>query len=361
MPVNFTIPRLYCPWPKPPDHPDLDLLESRGLDWMASRGITPDPVSRQLATDTQSHLLMSLLTPHAPAERVQLIVDWCYLLFSIDDLRTDIGPTSADTALLMTWLYDLRYAQTIPDGPPQSTDPMHLAMANVSERIRTATSPALWRRWVESHHPTYWGALWESALRARSLAPSFNSYLPVRAGRGAAVAALATAELVNELRVPEHEREHPLVKTVVDAAFLVMCLHDDLYSHPKEAWKTERSGRDPALGPRGIPILMREHHIDEAEAATLLAGICDRLVLLLTRLLPPIKTGPFSPDTIALVDLAVSMLPTGLAWGPDCPRYTNPDGRSPGAIEMRWQGIHNTPPTHHGPLPYPSIASWWKA
>ncbi|HKR52675.1 MAG TPA: hypothetical protein VJT72_24465 [Pseudonocardiaceae bacterium] len=46
MTIPFDIPPLYCPLTPHSQHPDLDLLESRALDWLTSVGIASDPISR---------------------------------------------------------------------------------------------------------------------------------------------------------------------------------------------------------------------------------------------------------------------------------------------------------------------------
>jgi hypothetical protein len=168
----------------PREHPDRALLESRGLDWIAAHGMAPDPAAQQIVADTRSHILMSWPTPHAPVPLIQLAVDWCYLFFALDDLRTDTGPTSTDTGRHMSWLYDLTYAQVVPDAPPRSADPFYPAIADLSRRIRAATSPALWRRWVDAHWPVVWSSMWESAQRSRNLTPTFDEYLLARPGLG---------------------------------------------------------------------------------------------------------------------------------------------------------------------------------
>ncbi|GAA3273320.1 hypothetical protein GCM10010493_59200 [Streptomyces lavendulae subsp. grasserius] len=358
--IHFTIPRLYCPLPVPGVHPDLDLLEKRGLDWIAACGFAPDPAARRSVANTQSHALLSRLTPRAPASLVQLGVDLGYLLFTFDDLRTDTGPTSTDTAQLMAWLYDFTYALAIPEAPASGTDPGYAAIAELSRRIRAATTPQMWRRWTDVLHHSCWSAMWESTQRNLKLTPTFDTYLTARPRFGAAPATLLMAEIAAQLRVPEDEREHPLVRTAFDVSCLLLCLDDDLYSYPKEQWALERAGRDVAHEPAGIPILMREHHAGVDEAVALLTDIRDRLTLLLTRLLALIKAGPFSPDTMAYAGLAASAVPVGLAWAQQCPRFTDPDGRSPGLIELHWAGLHDIPPANRDPLPYPSIAWWWR-
>ncbi|MEU4955539.1 terpene synthase family protein [Streptomyces lavendulae] len=358
--MAFTIPRLYCPLSVPDEHPDLDLMEKRGLDWIASRGLASDPVTHRLVANSQSHALLSRLTPSAPAPLVQLGVDLGYLLFTLDDLRTDTGPTSIDTGLLMAWLYDFTYALAVPDAFLPDADPGCSAIAELSRRIRAVTPPEIWHRLIDVLHQSCWSAMWESTQRNLKLTPTFDTYLTARPRFGAAPATLLMAEIAAQLRVPEHEREHPLIRTAFDVSCLLLCLDDDLYSYPKEQWALDKAGRDAAHEPAAIPILMREHNVGVHEAAALLADIRDRLTLLLTRLLTLIKAAPFSPDTMAYVNIAASAVPVGLAWAQECPRFTDPDGRSPGLIELHWAGIHDIPPGNQDPLPYPSIESWWR-
>src|SRR5262249_19644367 len=146
-------------------------------------------------------------------------------------------------------------------APPPGADPFHPAIAELSARVRAATSPESWRRWVDLHLPASWGSLWVSTQRSLDLAPTFDGYLLPRRGFGASPPPLAMVQIVAELQLPEQERERPLLRTATEVAWLLLCLDDGLYSYPKENWRAERAGRDAAAEPAGIPILMREHHI----------------------------------------------------------------------------------------------------
>src|SRR5262245_48094508 len=153
MTIHITIPSLYCPIPVPNDHPELALLERRGLDWLAAHGVVSSPRTQRLLADTRSHVLMSLMAPWTSADSMQIAVDWCYLFFALDNLRTDTGPTSDATARLMRWFDGLSYAQVVVAAPPSGADPFYSAIVELSTRVRAMTCPALWRRWVDAHFP----------------------------------------------------------------------------------------------------------------------------------------------------------------------------------------------------------------
>lgn len=105
-------------------------------------------------------------------------------MFLFDDLRTDLGPTATNTADLMNWLYDWVEVLSRPDSPPPATagrDPLMLAFAALSRRVRACTTQELWRRWVDTHRLFCWGALWESAQRTTRTATSFDAFLSARA------------------------------------------------------------------------------------------------------------------------------------------------------------------------------------
>ncbi|MEU7022969.1 terpene synthase family protein [Streptomyces sp. NPDC046203] len=359
MTIRFEIPPLYCPLPPPHPHPDETLLEKRGLDQLDAWGLFADPLDRVRAAATRSHELMARMTPDAPADRVQLGVDWSYLAFSFDDRRTDSGPASTDTAELCLWFAGLDYAGATLDTAPLPDDVFYPAVADISARIQAATTPALWHRWITSTRAMASAALWEAAHRITGRPADFATFLTVRPDLGMGLGALVCAEIAAGLRVPEEERHDPLVRAVVQAAGLLITLDNDLYSFPKEDRAARLAGRDPLAEPTPVPILMREHGSTVAEAALRLTQIRDRILDRALRLAERGALRPYSDDTHALIGIALRVVSDHLDWATRATRYTDPDGTDPDTIDLRWNGLTHTPPADDRPLPYPAVSWWW--
>ncbi|MEU8540305.1 terpene synthase family protein [Streptomyces sp. NPDC048717] len=359
MTIRFEIPPLYCPLPPPRPHPDEALLEKRGLDHLEAWGLTADPVDRVRAAHTRSHELMARMTPDAPADPVQLSVDWAYMAFAFDDRRTDSGPSSADTTALCLWFSRLDYAGTTLDTTPLPEDVFYPAVADLSARIRAATTPALWRRWLTENKAMAWAALWETSHRTSGRLADFATFLTVRPDLGMGLGTLVCAEIAAGLRMPEDERNDPLVRAVTQAASLLITLDNDLYSFPREDRAARLAGRDPLAEPTPIPILMREHRSTVAEAALRLVLIRDRIMDRALRLAERAASRPYSDDTRALLGIALAVVRDHLDWAPRAARYTDPDGTHPDAIDLRWNGLTATPPADDRPLPYPAVSWWW--
>lgn len=353
----FELPPFYCPLPAGRPHPAVGQIEKNSLAWMESFGFFPTPADRRRAEATRSHELMSMLTPDAPRELVQTGADWAYLAFAFDDLRSDTGPTSTSTAVLVDWFHALDYACTT--FTPPTSDLFHNAAADLSRRIHSVTTPALWRRWLTENRQTYWAGAWECAQRTSEGPVSFDAYLAIRSYLGLAPSTLVAAEIALCLDVPEREREDPPVRAAIEATWLLIVIDDDLYSYPKEHLAAEEAGRDPLLEPTAIPILMRERNLGVTQAAAFLGDLRDRVMLRAVRLSERIAVGNYSRDTRALVDAALRSVRAGLDWAQRAERYTNPDGRSPGAIDLRWNGITHIPPAADTPPSYPAIDWWW--
>ncbi|ETK32821.1 terpene synthase family protein [Microbispora sp. ATCC PTA-5024] len=360
MTIHFDLPPFFCPLPPPAPHPEEDLLEKRSLDWLDSLGLFTDPLNRVRAADTRSHELMARITPHGSTDRVQLGVDWANLAFAFDDLRTDTGPSSADTTSLRLWFEGLDQAATQLNTDSRSDDLFYTAIAELSARIKAHTSPALWRRWLSDNKATYWAGLWESAHHTTGAPADFNSFLAVRPHLGLGPSTLTCGEIAAELRVPEDERHDPLVRAITEAAWLLITLDDDLYSHPKECWITEQTGGDPSGEPAAIPILMREHRTTLPQAVLILSQIRDCVMAQAIQLADRASRQPYANDTHAMIDLALGAVRSTLEWAQHAPRYTNPDGHHPDAIHLNWTGITDTPPPLTDALSYPAIAWWWE-
>ncbi|MER6075939.1 terpene synthase family protein [Streptomyces sp. NPDC001817] len=357
--TKFELPPFYCPLPAPRPHPDEALLERRALDWLESLALFTDPVNRARSANTRSHELMARITPDAPADLVQFGVDWAYLAFAFDDLRTDTGPASTDTTSLRLWFEGLDYAATTLDTTGLPEDGFYTAIADLSARIKNATSPALWRRWLTDNKSTYWAGVWEAARPTTAHAVTFSGFLMIRPHLGLGPSTLTCAEVAAGLDVPEHERHDPLVRAITEAAWLLITLDDDLYSYPKEQWTAGHTDQVSPAQPIPISILMREHHITLAHAVHLLGQIRDRIMAKALTLAQRAAGRPYSSDTHIMIDTALHAVRSTLEWAQHAPRYTDPDGYHPGAIDLDWAGITHIPPATTDPLPYQAISWWW--
>ncbi|MGW4380747.1 terpene synthase family protein [Kitasatospora sp. NPDC004531] len=357
MSARFEVPPLYCPLPPPRPHPDEALLERRALDRLDAAGLFADAADRARAADTRSHELMSRMTPDAPTDLVELGVEWAYLAFSFDDRRTDAGPVSADTAALCLWFQGLNYAATTTDTGALPDDPFYPAVADLSARIRAATTAALWSRWLTDSKAAAFSALCESAYRGTGRPADFATFLTVRPDLGLGPGTLTCAEIAAGLRVPEDERHDPLVRAVTQACGLLIALDNDLYSFPKEEWAARRAGRDPLAEPAPVPILMREHAERADEAARRLASIRDRMTHRAFRLAERTARRPLSRDTRTMIDISLAVVCNDLYWGRSAARYTR---CGPDTVELVWNGFTDTPPSDDRPLPYPAVSWWWE-
>lgn len=358
MVTIFEIPPLYCPLPPSQPHPDAALLEEAGMAWLESVIGFCSPSHRQTLADTRTHELMSRMTPDAEYERVQLAVDWGYLAFALDDLRTDTGRNTLGTGEMMNWFTAYEYAATTRCATSQ--DRFHYAIADLSRRIQAKTTAAQWRKWVDDQRLLTFGALWESAQRTTGTPTSINTYLWVRGPLAGAQSALSSAEVVAGLHVPADERAHPVVRAALEASCLLIGLDDDIYSYPKEVWQAQQEGRTMADEPVAIPLLMREYDDSLESALTRLVELRNRIMLRLVILHERVLEGQFTHDTRTLVDIALKSVRSTLDWAVTVPRYRNPDGTLPDYISLIWAEFTEQPPRSAAPPLYPAISWWWE-
>lgn len=349
----YHIPALYCPISPAGAHPGAEEMEKRSMAWLERFGVAETEKKKARLAGTKSNVLMSMITPGADPSLVQLGVDWSYLAFGFDDRRTDHGATSHDTRGLVRWLNELQYCAA--NGESGSNDPFHRAIADLSARIRGATSRPLWRRWLSELRATCWAAGWESAHRTGGTVPSFNEFLAVRAPLAMGWAQSIHAEISLALEVPEHERVDPRVQAVMDAAWLLVGLDDDLYSFPKEDWDARNSGRDPLREPSAVPILMHEKSCGPTKAMEILAGVRNQIMKRTLEVLHEVESGTYRRDTKTVARLAVEAVRANLDWALTASRYTDPGG---GHLKIDLP-VSEDPPTCYGKPEYPFLSSWW--
>ncbi|MGP3989227.1 terpene synthase family protein [Streptomyces sp. 3N207] len=349
------LPPRYCPLPTV-RHPDEAVLARHTADWISqfAPALTPGQKARARGNDCPG--FYGRITPRAPADRLQLAVDWCTLMFHLDDVH-DEGPAAhhagafADLATRLVRVLEAPDARV--DRPEDTFMPPTRDLALRAHRWATPTQI---RRCAEAHRAWFLAMLWEFGHRAAQSTPALNDYAHLRRHTAAGAATLAWAEIIDGEEIPERELSSPLVQALTELAFTTAAFDDDLFSYGKELWVARSEGAPPS-GLGLVEILRRERSCSQQEALQAATELCNRLThryIELRERAAPRASGPLH----AYLDHLDHLLPGNLAWGLSADRYRNPDGRSPGAVTTTGTRTR-TPPADTSPPPIPSITWWW--
>ncbi|MFI0259330.1 glutamate dehydrogenase [Streptomyces sp. NPDC017056] len=355
--LRVALPPRFCPLPSAV-HPDARLLNARAAVWLNGYGLCRDGAQRVRMAGNDVGGFYGRIMPRAPADRLQLAVDWCALMFAFDDLHCDEGPASlraGDFAGFATRLLRVLEAPgTVPDG---AGDPFLRAAGDLAARCRAEGTPVQIRRMVDGHRSWFLGVLWEFGCRLRDRTPSLDDYARLRQHTAAGTATTSWMEVVDGAEIPGAAMDSPVVRALSELAFTTAAFDDDLFSYGKERWLAARAPRPARCRLNLVDVLAAEHGLGLEAAMAAAADLCDRLTLRFVRLRDQVLPGAGEPLRHYLDHLS-HLVRGNLEWGLRAGRYTNPDGRHPEAV--RTTGSFTlTAPRNDTPPPVPSIAWWW--
>ncbi|NJP90598.1 glutamate dehydrogenase [Nonomuraea sp. FMUSA5-5] len=355
-PLQVSLPPRYCPLPVR-RHAEAEALNRRAADWINAFGlcIAGSPRTRMIGNDCGG--FYGRILPDAPADRLQLAVDWCVLMFTLDDVHCDEGPASmrpdsfADLAARIVRLLEAPGAAMSAGG-----DPFLAATADLAARAHALGTPTQLRRVADAHRGWYLGVLWEFGCRLRDRTPCLNDYAHLRQHTAAGAATMSWTELIDGEQIPARELDAPAVRALSELALTVAAFDDDLFSYGKERWLAARTTR-PSRCRLNLPdILAAEQALSPQQGLAAAVTLCNRLTLRFLQLRERVLPAASAPLRRYVEHLSC-LIPGNLAWGLRAGRYRNPDGGHPDAVRTTLAFTQTAPPT--GPPPIASIAWWW--
>ncbi|UNZ21035.1 glutamate dehydrogenase [Streptomyces sp. 891-h] len=359
--LSIELPPRYCPLPTA-RHPEEAALARHTADWITqfAPALTPRQKTRMRGNDCPG--FYGRIMPRAPAERLQLAVDWCTLMFHLDDVydeghaRPATDRAGRFTDLTARLVRVLEVPEVRVDSPDETIATLMPPTLDLALRAHRWATPTQMRRCVEAHRAWFLAMLWEFGHRAAHSTPALNDYAHLRQHTAAGAATLAWAEIIDGEEIPDRELSSPLVRALTELAFTTAAFDDDLFSYGKELWVARHEGAPPS-GLGLVEILRRERGCTQWEALRAATELCNRLThryVELRERVGPRASGPLR----AYLDHLDHLVPGNLEWGLSADRYRNPDGRSPGAVTTTGSWTR-TPPADTSPPPIPSITWWW--
>ncbi|WP_052768624.1 terpene synthase family protein [Streptomyces humi] len=354
--IVMPLPGMYFPMPWRV-HAEADLLEKRGLAFMERHGLCRGADRRERVVETRSALFFAGFCPDADVDRLQTAVDWAYTMFVFDDLACDEeAPEDSFSFLDLA----VRVARTLESPTAGLLPPGHLftgAVTDLAERLHRLASPTQRRRLLDAHRGWYLGVAWERAARLRRSAPALNDYFAARLLYAAGFPTLAWAQMSQVDDIPDTDVDSPAVHALTEMAITVAAVDDDLYSHGKELWWAARGpdATGPVLNP--VDLYQRHGRCGRDEALRQVVALRDRIVARFTEVRDAVLPGAGEPLHRYLSDLTC-LIRGNYEWGIRAGRYTNPDGRHPGAVTTTGT-VTDAPSATGAPAGIPCLAWWW--
>ncbi|MEU6785436.1 hypothetical protein ABZ912_40135 [Nonomuraea angiospora] len=355
--ITVHLPPMYFPDPLR-RHPQIEVMQQRGLDWMARHGLCDDPILARRITGTRTAHFFGYLCPKADPDRLQIAVDWGYLMFVFDDVPWDTTAGAGFSGFLDMAVRIIRTLETPDAGLLPPGHPMAAPVIDLARRIHRTAGPEQVRRLADSHLKWLLGAACELCAAARDAPLNANEYLALRLMYSAAEPTLQFFQLAEPDTISEGEITSARVRALTEMAGMTAALDNDLYSHGKERWLAQRrtlSGR-PVVG-NLIDLYMRDHTLPRDQALHAAVVLRDRIVARFVEVRDQVMPSA-SPALYRYLDNLTCLLRGNFEWGLIAERYTDPDGDHPGAV--RTVATVSTVPAATGAPRVPAIDWWWR-
>lgn len=362
QPIRVEIPPLYCPFPYAihPQHPEM---EQRCLAWLSDLGVSQFEQAKALLAIGNWAEGLACSYPVGAREAVQLVIDWAVFYAVVDDMFTELGPLGRDLARLAKHLSRMLRTLEVPKSGLAGDTPFEKAWQDIAQRCFDLAPPQVFRRWTQGHRTHFACVAWHQSFLSAGRLPSLNEYISLRGGAVGTAPSAAMVELTRGCEVPSDEMDTPAGRALHEAwAFLHGC-DNDLASYGKELWDTRHTHTTDAT--RSTPfnivgLLMHERGCGLSEALDRVAALRNQVMLLLVRLIERLRPGASSPMRSYLAGVGPNIRGV-LDWYlcPRTGRYTNPDGKSPGAVQYTFTITDTPPSTTEVPTDLPTMSWWW--
>ena len=270
---HVVVPPLYCPLPSA-IHPDAAKIGEKSLAWMEELGFFakdgPQEGLRESLVRTNAAEWACRIAPRGNRHRLQIVSDWTHLGFAIDDCRFDAGDMARQPQALIPMMMGLMAQLDHPEGPVPD-DPFAIGLRDLSARARACAPAAVVRRWVEGNMEWFFAVACLTSYRTAGAMPSLADYVNLGPRDRAMKLTGALIEMAEGTYLPDTERESAPVRTVTQAANLLVTIANDLFSLNRE---TEHAVLESNI----VGVVQHERCCTREQALHQVAALHDRIM-----------------------------------------------------------------------------------
>lgn len=343
---SYAIPAFFCPI-RIETHPDAGRHTEAARDWLARCGLLDDERYQAHLIGSEIERLVELTVPHGRWLWPVVVLNYWYHI--VDDFLGDTHAAGLDAAETARVAMSLHHVLECPEAEViPAARPFADTLVQIAREVHAHASAEQYAGWKAGVQSYLMFEGLEAAARERDETPDLDTYiLHDLLGRAAWPSMLMVA-IAGGYVVPPAEMNSPMLRALTEAACLLACVANDIYSWGKERFQ-------PDHGYTLVRVLAREAGCSTEEAVKEAVRFHDRVMSRFVRMLEAVAGDRRLSDEARLYTRDLGCWVSGqIEWGLTSARFTAPEY----AVTVP-QGRAAYPSADETDGPPAAAISWW--
>ncbi|CCM04708.1 uncharacterized protein FIBRA_06895 [Fibroporia radiculosa] len=275
-PTSFVLPDLiaHCTFPLT-RHPDGEAIAAASDRWLDDNCPDLSPKKRAAIYTLKSGILTAHCYPNATASRLRIVADFLIYLFHLDnisDAMAERGTEQLADAVMNAHWFPERYAPTHFQGkeqPEGEYSASRLARDYWSRCIKDA-KPGPQARFKENLELFFEAVQQQTMDREAGVVPDLESYIDIRRDTSGCKPSFDLIEYAMDIDLPDFVVEHPVIKSLNQAANDLVTWSNDIFSYNVEQSRGDTHNM--------IPILMVHQGLVLQDAIDYVGQLCAQTI-----------------------------------------------------------------------------------
>ncbi|KAK2461246.1 hypothetical protein APHAL10511_006773 [Amanita phalloides] len=209
-------------------------------------------------------LLTSMCYPDAGYPQLRAVNDFLTYLFFLDNLSDDMD-NRATKSIADAVMNSLYYPRTY-----RSCTRVGRMAADFYKRILLTASSGTQQRFLETFDLFFQSVTQQAADRASGRIPDLESYIALRRDTSGCKPCWVLIEYANNLKIPDDVMDHPIIRSLGEAANDVVTWSNDVFSYNVEQSRGDTHNM--------ISVVMNEHGLDLQSAVDFVGDMCKQSI-----------------------------------------------------------------------------------
>jgi hypothetical protein len=245
--MNVSIPKLKWPFSSI-INPHRASAEEHTIKWLQTHNLLTNDADYELYRSQGFAYMTSRMFPYADKEILLPILDYCTLLFIVDDQvdqQDDNGLSDVNgfdrLAKFTAYITSLMRNKT--RIPLTKGNELLAALTDCWLRLSTFCTEEWQNRLIGRYQETFEAAVWQLKNISNSYSPTVEEYLHYRPMFAGANIAVDLSLVADKIQLPDEVLNHPLLKRLHLLIQYLVCWANDLFSLSKELGNNYRADR----------------------------------------------------------------------------------------------------------------------